>query len=512
MSDTSGAPSSPTGPVVLSVRNATKDFGGRIVLEDVSFDVSAGAIVGLLGQNGSGKSTLIKIVAGYHEANAGSEIVLDGEPLGRGESVQGRRPIAFVHQNLGLFDDATVLDNLMVNRWATGGGHIHWRAIRTEGQRLLEDFGLDLDLTELVGDLSQGDKAVLAIARAVGELQEVERGLLVLDEPTPYLARAEVARLFAAMRSASARGIGILFVSHRLDEVRDVTDRVVILRDGKLVGDRVTAELDEDHLVELIIGRRIADFYPTVPEPSGEAVMRVRSLARPDGPPLNLDVRRSEIIGLTGLLGSGFEDIPYILSGANPGTGTIVFDDGEVEIDTLDPTRAIELGLALVPADRPRLGVAAGMSVGENLTLPWLGRLTGRVRIDRRAENAAVEELMERFDVLPRDSLALIGSLSGGNQQKAVLARWVAAGPRVLLLHEPTQGVDIGARQHIFAVIRDAVADGMSVVYASLEYEDLAHMCDRVLVFQEGSVVAEVSGAELSAEHLADISLRRGAA
>jgi len=493
--------------IVLSVRNATKDFGGPLVLKGVSFDVMAGTIVGLLGQNGSGKSTLIKIISGFHEPNPGSSVSLNGEPLKYGEPLHFR-PISFVHQNLGLFDDATVLENLMVNRWADGGGHINWRAMRALAQQLMHEFSLDYDLSDKVHSLSQGDKAVLAIARAVGELQHVDRGLLVLDEPTPYLARSEVARLFRAMRSAAARGIGILFVSHRLEEVRGVTDRVVVLRDGVLVGDSATADVDDDELVELIIGRRISEFYPEMPAPSSEAVLRIQGVAKKDSPPFDLDVRRSEIVGLTGLLGSGFEDIPYLLAGAVEGTGTILLGDRQVDLAGLNPSAAIDLGMALVPADRTRLGVAAGMSVGENISLPWLSRLAGRFRIDRKAERAEIESLMDRFDVLPRNPQALIGSLSGGNQQKAVLARWIAGGPRVLLMHEPTQGVDIGARQHIFASIRDAVADGMSVIYASLEYEDLAHMCDRVLVFRERRVVAEIRGSELTAEHLADISLR----
>lgn len=497
--------------VVLSVRGLSKSFVGRTVLDAVSLEVHAGEIVGLLGQNGSGKSTLIKVVSGYHAPDSGSIIEVNGRRLDHalGRSGLVDLDMAFVHQNLGLFDGSSVLDNLMANRWVKRGGHIRWRTLRRTAEKLLRDFGLDVDLDAKVGALPQGDKAVLAIARAVGELAHAPSGLLVLDEPTPYLARAEVLRLFAAMRSAAARGIGILFVSHRLDEVRDVTDRVVIIRDGGVVADRRTREVRDEELVELIVGREISEFYPDTTTTAGEPVLVVRDLAPAGGAPVSFEIRRGEIVGMTGLLASGFEEIPYVLAGDRPGTpGTVTVDGVEDAVATLSPSAAIRRGLALVPADRSRLGVSVGLSVEANISLPWIGRLSRGWRMDRAAERAEVTELLERFDIRPRDPDAPIETLSGGNQQKTVLARWIAESPRVLLLHEPTQGVDVGARQQIFAVIRDAVEQGMSVLYCSLEYEDLAHMCDRVHVFRDGQVVAELTGSEISAERIADISLR----
>jgi ribose transport system ATP-binding protein len=515
VAESPAAASGSAGTPVLRVRELSKSFVGRTVLSKVALDVAPGEVVGLLGQNGSGKSTLIKVVSGYHAPDAGSSVEVNGVALDSslGNSGLADLDMAFVHQNLGLFDDSSVLDNLMANRWVKRGGHIRWRALRASGQALLDDFGLDVDLDAPVSALTQGDKAVLAIARAVGELAHLPSGLLVLDEPTPYLARAEVQRLFAAMRSAAERGIGILFVSHRLDEVRDVTDRVVVLRDGSVVADRATADLSDDELVELIVGRAITDFYPTVPVSTGETVLAVHDLAARGDATLSFDIRRGEIVGMTGLLGSGFEVVPYALAGDRAGTaGTLVIDGEAVDIATLTPPAAISHGLALVPADRSRLGVAGTMSVGENISLPWVDRLTRGVRIDRAAERTAVSELLDRFDVRPRDADALMETLSGGNQQKTVLARWIAEQPRVLLLHEPTQGVDVGARQQIFAVIRDAVEQGMSVLYCSLEYEDLAHMCDRVHVFRDGQIVAELMGSEISAERIADVSLRQATA
>lgn len=495
---------------VLSIEALSKTFSGRRVLTDVSLDVKSGEIVGLLGQNGSGKSTLIKIVSGFYEPDEGATIEVNGEPLEATRMGSGS-PMAFVHQNLGLFDTMPVLDNLMANRWARGGGRIQWKGVRESARALLDEFHLPVPLDALVGSLPSGDRAVLAIARAVGDLQGVEQGLLVLDEPTPYLARDEVGRLFKAMRAAAARGIGILFVSHRLDEVQEATDRVVVLRDGRVVGNRLTSEVSEDDIIELIVGRSITDFYPTVPEAKTERLLEVRELSVAGGKPVSFEVSKGEIVGLTGLLGSGFETVPYVLAGARHAeSGTATVDGTTVDLTRTSPGEAMSAGLVLVPADRGRLGVTNGLSVRENVTLPWVSRLVGRVGIDGAREQSTVSELLDRFDVRPRNMEALMGTLSGGNQQKTVLARWIADSPKLLVLHEPTQGVDVGARQQIFQQIRDSAVQGMSVIYASLEYEDLAHMCDKVLVFRDGSVAATLTGDEISADRIIEICMRRG--
>ncbi len=493
---------------VLRITNLSKSFAGKRVLNEVTFSVAGGEVVGLLGQNGSGKSTLIKMVSRFYEADPGGSIHVNGSELQSMGSSAGRA-MAFVHQNLGLFNTLPVLDNLMVNRWTQAGGQIPWRELRREARALLEEFEIDVELETLVGSLSSGDRAAIAIARAVADLRNVDRGLLVLDEPTPYLARDEVRRLFSAIRAAAARGIGILFVSHRLDEILEVTDRVVVLRDGRVVGDDRTLDVSESELITMIVGRSLTEFYPSVSPSSSEVILRVRDLAHPLGGTVNLEISRGEIFGVTGLLGSGFEDIPYILAGAKPvASGSAEIEGTEVDLARLTPSQAIRVGMVLVPADRSREGVSATMTVRENISLPWIDNLTNWFGIDKRHEQSQVDELIRRFDVRPSESESLMGTLSGGNQQKTVLARWIAQNPKVLLLHEPTQGVDVGARQQIFQLIRDAVAGGMSVIYASLEYEDLAHMCDRVLVFRDGAVVAELTGADVSAGRMTEVSMR----
>ena len=498
------------GAPVLRVRGLGKTFVGRSVLRNVDLEVGRGEIVGLLGQNGSGKSTLIKVVSGYHEPDPGSSIEINGLDL---QHPQARLQMAFVHQNLGLFDDLSVIDNMMVNRWARESGHLRWGRLRSQAAALLDDFGLRIGLDERVGGLSQGDRAVLAIARAVGELAHSSSGLLVLDEPTPYLARDEVARLFAAMRAAATRGIGILFVSHRLDEVRQITDRVLVIRDGGLVADEATAGLSDERLIELIVGRELSSFYPEAADrPVTELLLSVEELETPGGVRLDLELRKGEIVGLTGLLGSGFEQVPYALAGAsNDVSGELAMDGTRMRLSDLDTAGAIASGLVLVPADRARYGVAGGLSVEANTSLPWIDRLSRRGRIDRRRELREVAGLLDRFDVHPRDPKALIETLSGGNQQKTVLARWIANHPRVLLLHEPTQGVDVGARTQIFSVLREIADQGISVLFCSLEYEDLAHMCDRVLVFRDGLVVSELDGAEVTVDRIVDTSMRAAA-
>lgn len=496
---------------VLRVRNLSKSFVGTTIISGIDLDVHPGEIVGLLGQNGSGKSTLIKVVSGYHEPNAGSLIEINGVDSAQSGA---RLDVAFVHQNLGLFDDLSVLDNMMVNHWARGGGHLKWRKIRADANRVLASFDLHVSLDERVGSLPQGDRAVLTIARAVGELSGLGGGgLLVLDEPTPYLARDEVARLFTAMRSATERGIGILFVSHRLDEIQEITDRVAVIRDGGLVADTPTSCLSSQQLVDLIVGRELTSFYPDMRSAApAELLLSVSDVETSSGALASFDVHMGEILGLTGLLGSGFEQIPYALAGASDdASGSLRIGSADIDVAVLDTSRAIRNGLALVPADRGRFGVTAGLSVEANTSLPWIDRLKRRGRIDRAKERDEVAALLERFDVRPRDPDALIETLSGGNQQKTVLARWIASQPKVLLLHEPTQGVDVGARTQIFSVLREIADAGISVLFCSLEYEDLAHMCDRVLVFRDGLIISELHGVDVIADRIIDLSLRAAA-
>lgn len=501
------------GQPVISLKGLSKTFGGgRPALDGVALDVMQGEIHGLLGQNGSGKSTLIKVLAGYHTPDPGATLEVNGEPVPLPVAPGQFRDLgmSFVHQNLGLTDTMSVLDNMRVGRYSRGlGWRIPWRSERQRVQEGLRRFELDLDPDTLVSELPQGTRAVIAIARAVQEIEGHERGILVLDEPTPYLPRDAVARLFDAMRKVADDNIAILFISHRLDEVQQITDRVTVLRDGKVVATAETAGLEADDLIEMIVGRRLDDLYPEAPVPGDKLVLGVGDLRGEVVQDLSFDVYAGEVVGLTGLLGTGFEDVPYLLMGTVPAeSGVLTFEDGVRPIDTLSVRDRIDLGMVLVPANRERDGIASGLSVAENVTLPRISSYFRRFLMDSRAEHADVTGLLHRFDVRPPDPARAMTTLSGGNQQKAVLGKWLSTNPRVLVLHEPTQGVDVGARKQIFALIREATDHGCAVVLASLEYEDLAHLCDRVLVFRGGRVTSELSRGELSEERIVERCLR----
>jgi len=484
---------------VLAVEGLSKAFGATQALDGVSLDVLPGEVHALLGQNGSGKSTLIKILSGYHQPDAGG-ISIRGErvrlPLPAGEL--RRLGVAFVHQDLALVETMSVLENLRVGRYETGRGRrILWRRERARARELLRRFDFDVDPNAPVSSLSQTERVIVAVMRA---LQDMEAGggsgLLVLDEPTSALPVEEVGTLFAAVRQVTAAGSGVLFVTHDVDEVFRISDRVTVLRDGRLVATLERAWLDHQALVKLIVGRELVDLYPPSSGGGEGTVLEVRGLSGEHTAGVSFSVRRGEILGLTGLIGAGHDEVPYLVYGATAASA------GEIELDGRPlgrpaPQRSKQAGIALLPTDRQRLSGIPGATVKENITLPDLGSFRRRRGLDHRRERTAVERVLHAFEIRPNDPERPLSTLSGGNQQKTVLARWLRLEPRVLLLHEPTQGVDVGARSGIFQILREAVERGTSVVYASAEYEDLAHVCDRVLVFRRGRIVSELSGESL---------------
>ena len=490
---------------VLSARGFSKTFSGKTVLRDLDLDVLPGEVHGLLGENGSGKSTFIKILAGFHAPDDGASLAVGGKPVSL--PLDPREPhllgLSFVHQDLGLVPEMTVLENLRVGSYETGfGWRIRWRRERGRVREALRQFGLDhVSPGAEVGSLREVERAMVAIVRAFERLKGLERGVLVLDEPTAYLPRDGVERLFDAIRTAARSGFGILFVTHRLEEVRALTDRVTILRDGEHAGTADTASLSERELIERILGRSLGELYPSAHQVRGELALSARDVSGSLVNSFSVDLHRGEVIGLTGLLGMGQEQVPHLLFGSQRARGGEVLLGGKTyELHRLTPRRAIDAGIALLPANRLREGAAQAATVVENVTLPTVGRYFTGGLLHHRRERRAVGERLREFKVVPPEPNRLFASLSGGNQQKALLAKWFSTRPQIFLLHEPTQGVDIGAKQQIFGQIRDLAQAGGAVIIASTEYEDLAHLCDRVLVVRDGDVVAELRGADLT-EH-----------
>jgi ribose transport system ATP-binding protein len=498
---------------VLELSGVSKSFDEIRVLDDVALAVRPGEILGLIGENGSGKSTLVKILSGYPAADPGAAISVAGEDvtgsLGGGARRSG---MAFIHQDLALVPSMTVLENLRIARFRTGlGWRIRWREEREAVRSVLEQVGLSVDPDAVVADLSVTEQALVAVARGLADIEgeageQVRQRLLVLDEPTAYLPGDGVERLFGVLRDLTAKGAAIVFVSHRLDEVRVLCHRVAVLRGGVLVADEEMNGKNERDLLELMLGRKVDDLYPDTQDPEGVALLSVEGLAGGLLERLSFSARPGEIVGFAGLPGSGYEEVPYLLTGARRASGGRVRLGGiEVAVSDLHPRRAIGMGMVLLPADRARAGVAPNLTVRENMTLPHLRRYT-RMRgvITQRGERRDVLREAERFGVTPKAPESALRFLSGGNQQKVVLAKWMLGSPQVLALHEPTQGVDVGAKRDIFAHLSTAAADGAAVLIASVEHEDLARLCTRVLVLREGRVARVIEQQDLSPGRLAE--------
>jgi len=487
-------------PIRLELRDLSKSFAGTRALTSVSLRVRSGEIHALIGQNGSGKSTLIKILSGYHVPDQGS-VVIGGHPLRLpvhpGEA--RRVGLSFLHQDLGLAESMTIMENLRVGKYqVTRYGRLRWGAERAAAQRVLREIGLDLDPDLPIRKVPQAERALIGFARAIQDLDPNRGGVLILDEPTAFLPAPSVERLFHAIRAVARRGSAVIFVSHRLDEVLGISDRISVLRDGRLAGTVETGAVTEAALVSMMLGRELGRLYPTRTAAQLDRILGIEGLSGQLVRGLDLRMHRGEIVGLTGLVGMGYDEVPYLIYGARPASaGRIVLADGRAT-QHMTPAAAMKAGMALLPADRQHLSGIPHATVLENVTMPRLGQYFIGGRLRHRRERSAVYELLRLFDVRPPEPLRMLATLSGGNQQKALLAKWLQSRPAILLLHEPTQGVDIGSRKQIFSFIRAAADAGTAVLIASAEYEDLANLAHRVLILRRGRVVRELAGADLT--------------
>jgi ribose transport system ATP-binding protein len=507
--DDSAGSAGASAPPALLFRNLSKAFGGQRALDNVSLRVERGEVHGLLGQNGSGKSTLIKVLAGFHEPDPGSELAVDGRevPLPLAPGRFRELGISFVHQNLGLIPALTVVENLLIGRLAASAHwRLDWRRERAEATGLFQRYGIDLDPGVEVAKLSPVQRALLAIVRAMNELDRADRGgLLVLDEPTPFLPRRDIDQLFAVIRRVVAHGASVIFVSHDVDEVLEITDRATVLRDGRVAGTLVTREAAKDQFIEMIVGRRLEVLAPAAAAIEARPVRaRVTDLEGEVVHGLWLDLHEGEILGATGLIGAGYDEVPYLLYGARPAVGVLEIDGRRLDLRELTPARAIAEGIVLIPADRAGAGAIATLPVTDNVTMPVLGRAFRPWRLDRAAMVARARELGRAFEVVPDNPALPLSGLSGGNQQKVLLAKWLQLDPKLILLDEPTQGVDVGARQRVFGQILRAAADGAAVLCASSDYEQLATLCQRILIFAQGKVTGELSGGTITKDAIAE--------
>lgn len=503
---------SPLAPVI-EIRNLSKQFGGVQALDKVDFTVARQEVHGLLGQNGSGKSTLIKFLCGYIEPDPGASLTINGQatPLPLLPGGLRQQGISFVHQNLGLVPALTVLENLLASDLATESHwYINWRQETERAQELFRQHHLLIDPLAPVSRLTPVQRALLAIVRAIDQLQRTRRraaspGLLVLDEPTPFLPAADVEQLFTLVRTIVSNGASVVFVSHDIDEVLQITDRATVLRDGRVAGTFATRNVTKDQIVERIVGRRVdLQHSRTVEAVRREPAVSITALSGGTVERFEVTLGNGEVVGLTGLIGSGYDEVVYLTYGATKAdVGVLAIDGQEFQLAKMAPSKAIKAGCILIPGDRQNAGAIGAITLLDNISLPVLASVTRKWAIrDVVLENNAAQ-LAERFDIRPRNPWLPFAALSGGNQQKVLLAKWLQLHPRLILLDEPTQGVDVAARKQVFDAIQSATELNACVLCASSDYEQLAAICDRVLVFNRGRVVTELCGAQISKSSIA---------
>jgi ribose transport system ATP-binding protein len=501
-----------TAVPLLEVRGVEKRFAGTIALHDFDLEVRAGEVHALVGHNGSGKSTLVKTLAGFHRPSHGT-IRVAGHILDGGSAASaGRAGMRFVHQDLGLVGTLNTVENLALGvGFQTGrGGRIRWAAERDAAQGRLRELGYEIDVTRAVGELAAAERTGVAIARALKDWAQAR--VLVLDEPTAMLPRHEVGILFEAIERVRDRGLAVIFVSHRLDEVFALADQVTVLRDGRRVTTRPVGELDEPMLVSLMVGGEVLQVRGGATtgavEGAGLAIERLSGSVLRE---VSLRAHAGEILGIAGLTGSGRDELLPLIFGASERTGGQV-RIAERSVPPGHPEAAIAAGAGYVPAERHRFGSVTTLSVRENLTLTDLRRHESRIaRLRRRDERAEVDKWITSLDVRPSDPEARFSLLSGGNQQKIVLAKWLRMNPRVLLLDEPTQGVDVHTKAVIHGLARRAAGAGTAVVIASSDDAELCDTCDQVVVIRDGRIAGQLRGDAITTPDLARLQLGRPA-
>jgi ribose transport system ATP-binding protein len=498
--------------LAVELRNVSKTFPGGKAVDDVSFGVARGSIHALLGGNGSGKSTLVKSLAGVQSADPGGTVVVDGSEI----ATQHLTPIwarhhglRFVHQNPGIFPDMTVAENIAMGHGLPGQlGRLKRRTLQQTCRELLERFQIEVSPTAKMGDLRLADQTMVAIARAlqVDHAAGERITAVVLDEPTAALPEEEVEILLAAVRRAAQFGAAIIYVSHRLEEVLSIANAVTVLRDGLEVVTRSAEGLTERELISLIVGKPLGEVFPATTDPTRDrpVVAEFRCVTAAPLRQVDLQLREGEILGIAGLLGSGRTELLRVLFGSHPVTSGEVLLAGKA-VRIASPAAAMSHGVAYVPEDRDSDASFMGLTVRQNISAATMPEFSRYGRLRHKLEHRGARESIAAFRVRTFGDGALMSSLSGGNRQKVILARWMRNHPKILLLDEPTQGVDVGARADAYQLIRQAVDSGAAAILVSSDFEELADMSDRVLVLQNGEITAEVHREQLNRQYLTEL-------
>lgn len=491
---------------VLEVDNINKSFTGNQVLTDVSFSVGAGRVHALVGENGAGKSTLMNIIGGIHKADSGT-VLLEGEPVRFTNPWQAKQNgISIVHQELSLAPNMTVAQNIFVRREHRNRlGFIDWNAMRTETKALFDRIGVDISPTELVGRYSVAMQQLIEIAKAIS----FNAKIIIMDEPTSALSETEVERLFAIINDLKSQGVAVVFISHKLSEVFKIADEISVLRDGLMVGHRIPEATTQQEIIQLMVGRAIDDMYPGKAETFDDVILEVQDLTNPpEFSDVSFSLRKGEILGFAGLVGAGRTEVARAIFGADPKiTGNVLLNGSPLTIKS--PRDAINKGIVYLSEDRKTMGLFLPMSVRDNIVAASLNQFTSRLGfIKHRGIAEQSHEYVELMDIRPRNDRARILSLSGGNQQKTLLAKWLSSHPKVLIADEPTRGVDVGAKAKIHQDLRELANNGVGVIVISSELPEVLGLSDRVAVFREGQLTAILDNGDLSQEEVMKYAIK----
>ncbi len=493
---------------LLQMRDVGKSFPGVRALDGVTFDLFAGEVHALVGENGAGKSTLMKILSGVYSAGD-----YDGrmEIDGAARQFSGIRDaenagVAIVFQELSLVPGLSIAENIFLGRLPASGSVIRWAELHVQARKLLDQFGLDVPTETTAGKLGIGQQQLVEIAKALSHNAKI----LILDEPTAALNDVETEALFKIIGSLRSRGLGIIYISHRLDEVMTLADRVTVLRDGRSIETRTRGDIDRTQMISMMVGRPISQVFPEPKRSAKEQVLGVRGLTvrhpvlrhRNVLSDISFELRRGEVLGIAGLMGSGRTALLNVLFGAFPGEPQGDVEVGGKKVNFKSPADAIAAGIALVTEDRKRLGLSLGASISDNMSVVSLREFSSASVLRKAKEISTVERMMSDLRVKAHSPETVVGTLSGGNQQKVVLGKWLMNHPQILLLDEPTRGIDVGAKQELYTRIDDLAQQGLAILVVSSEMEELRGICDRLLVMHEGRITGRFARAEATAERI----------
>jgi len=490
-------------PPLLEVKGLTKSFPGVLALRGVSLLLKKGEVLSLIGENGAGKSTLMKILAGVQPADSG-EYLIEGGPVNF-QNVRDamNRGIALIHQELNLASNLDLAANIFLGREPNKKGIIQDNEIREEATKYLQRVGLDLPTDTITGTLPIGKQQLVEIAKALS----CDARVLIMDEPTSSLSHKETETLFEVVKDLKNQGISVIYISHRLGEVIELSDRVTVFRDGENAGDLAKEEINHENMVRLMVGRDLSEFYDRQIHQPGKTVLQAREIISPaySTIPVSFEVRAGEIVGIAGLVGAGRTELLQTIFGVTPALG------GELELDGKSfrpqcPADAINAGIALAPEDRKQHGLVLPMTVRENSSLPSLERDQTKGFLNQEAELKISEKAVEQMQIKTPSIEQIARFLSGGNQQKIVLGKWLAMNPKLLMLDEPTRGIDVGAKREIYKLMEKLAGEGMAILFVSSEMEEVLGMADRAYIMHEGKISGELDRNELSEESIMNLA------